>query len=87
MSSYQHNQPPQVNDHPLTHVEGGGGPEKDYVTVTPLPPPPATVHPPLKEGYESNDNNPPHGTQSRGDGFWRGCCAGMCCCCLLDICF
>ncbi|KAJ8493303.1 hypothetical protein OPV22_015024 [Ensete ventricosum] len=26
-------------------------------------------------------------TRSRGDGFWRGCCAALCCCCLLDMCF
>ncbi|RHN74589.1 putative cysteine-rich transmembrane CYSTM domain-containing protein [Medicago truncatula] len=26
-------------------------------------------------------------TTSRGDGFWKGCCAAICCCCALDICF
>ncbi|GMI85600.1 Cysteine-Rich Transmembrane Module 4 [Hibiscus trionum] len=26
-------------------------------------------------------------TKSRGDGFWKGCCAALCCCCLLDACF
>nr|XP_043611198.1 cysteine-rich and transmembrane domain-containing protein WIH1-like isoform X2 [Erigeron canadensis] len=81
MSSYEHNQQPQV-------PEGGGGAGKEYVTPTPLPPPPAAVGYPVKDGYEASDQNaPPHETQSRGDGFWRGCCAGLCCCCLLDICF
>ncbi|XP_076950462.1 protein CYSTEINE-RICH TRANSMEMBRANE MODULE 6-like isoform X2 [Bidens hawaiensis] len=83
MSTYAQNQPPQVlHDIPSTGT--------DYVAPTPLPPPPEVVGQPVKDGYELSDknNNPPdHGTQSRGDGFWRGCCAGMCCCCLLDICF
>ncbi|GMI76270.1 Cysteine-Rich Transmembrane Module 4 [Hibiscus trionum] len=26
-------------------------------------------------------------TKSRGDGFWKGCCAALCCCCVLDACF
>ncbi|KAJ1698081.1 hypothetical protein LUZ63_006593 [Rhynchospora breviuscula] len=26
-------------------------------------------------------------TTSRGDGFWKGCCAALCCCCLVDMCF
>ncbi|KAI3826830.1 hypothetical protein L1987_00886 [Smallanthus sonchifolius] len=74
MSTYAQNPPPQV-------------PGKDYVAPTPLPLPPAVVGQPVKDGYESSDQNTHHGTQSRGDGFWRGCCAGMWCCCLLDICF
>lgn len=26
-------------------------------------------------------------TKSKGDGFWKGCCAALCCCCMLDACF
>ncbi|KAF4399838.1 hypothetical protein CsatB_020306 [Cannabis sativa] len=26
-------------------------------------------------------------TKSKGDGFWKGCCAAICCCCMLDACF
>ncbi|KAL7616602.1 protein CYSTEINE-RICH TRANSMEMBRANE MODULE 9 [Lactuca sativa] len=81
MSTYEQNQLPQVHNYP---VEGGTG--KGYVAAPPLPPPPV-VGPTLKDGYESGGHNPPHGTQPRGDGFWRGCCAGLCCCCLLDACF
>ncbi|KAL4561383.1 hypothetical protein LXL04_033549 [Taraxacum kok-saghyz] len=62
MSTYEQNQPPPVHNYP---VEGGSG--KDYVAA-----PPPMVGPPVKDGYESGAQNPPHGTQSRGDGFWRG---------------
>ncbi|XP_024983931.1 cysteine-rich and transmembrane domain-containing protein WIH2-like [Cynara cardunculus var. scolymus] len=79
MSNYGQNQPSQVLDYPIAQVEGGT--DRDYVAPHPVPPP--AVGSPVKDGQ----NPPPHGTQSRGDGFWRGCCAGMCCCCLLDICF
>ncbi|KAK9058267.1 hypothetical protein SSX86_023107 [Deinandra increscens subsp. villosa] len=86
MSTYVQNPPPQ-GIHSSTSISGGG-PHTDYEAQTQLPPPPAAVGPPVKDGYEASDHNPPdHGTQSRGDGFWKGCCAGMCCCCLLDICF
>nr|XP_043622395.1 cysteine-rich and transmembrane domain-containing protein WIH2-like [Erigeron canadensis] len=34
----------------------------------------------------NNDQAPVH-TQTRGDGFWKGCCAALCCCCMLDACF
>ncbi|KAL2581941.1 hypothetical protein AAZV13_15G212300 [Glycine max] len=29
----------------------------------------------------------PEETTSRGDGFWKGCCAALCCCWVLDCCF
>ncbi|PIN12137.1 hypothetical protein CDL12_15252 [Handroanthus impetiginosus] len=47
--------------------------------------PPTTVAYPVKDGQQ--DQIPPAETQSRGDGFWKGCCAGLCCYCLLDACF
>ncbi|PON39859.1 Cysteine-rich transmembrane CYSTM domain containing protein [Parasponia andersonii] len=37
-------------------------------------------------GYPQNQPLPVE-TKSRGDGFWKGCCAALCCCCVLDACF
>ncbi|XP_010551736.1 PREDICTED: cysteine-rich and transmembrane domain-containing protein A-like [Tarenaya hassleriana] len=54
----------------------------------PPAPEPYTTPPPV--GYPTRDtafDNPPVETKSKGDGFWKGCCAGLCCCCLLDACF
>ncbi|KAK7334987.1 hypothetical protein VNO80_26756 [Phaseolus coccineus] len=47
--------------------------------------------PPPPVGYPTKDNDSvqqtvPVKTTSRGDGFWKGCCAGLCCCCALDCC-
>ncbi|KAJ4846715.1 hypothetical protein Tsubulata_005176 [Turnera subulata] len=62
-------------------------------------PPPSTAYPgdayaaPPPPGYPTKDAqaNPqatvPVETKSRGDGFWKGCCAALCCCCVLDACF
>ncbi|KAL9433364.1 hypothetical protein AB3S75_028235 [Citrus x aurantiifolia] len=40
---------------------------------------------------QSNDGEiappPPGETKSKGDGFWKGFCAGLCCYCCLDACF
>ncbi|KAK7388816.1 hypothetical protein VNO78_23643 [Psophocarpus tetragonolobus] len=44
-----------------------------------VPPPPPAI------SITHQDKLPPN--KSKGDGFWRGCCAGMCCYCCLDICF
>ncbi|KAG6771074.1 hypothetical protein NC653_015418 [Populus alba x Populus x berolinensis] len=62
------------------------------------PPPPTSTYPsaysgPPPAGYptmdgQSDQQNPiPVKTKSRGDGFWKGCCAALCCCCVLDACF
>ncbi|RVW78383.1 hypothetical protein CK203_047691 [Vitis vinifera] len=63
------------------------------------PPPPSTAYPssgpyvvPPPAGYPMKDapnpqNPPPVETKSRGEGFWKGCCAALCCCCVLDACF
>lgn len=48
-------------------------------------PPPAGY--PTKDGSGYSQNPPPVETKSRGDGFWKGCCAALCCCCVLDACF
>ncbi|KAF5815148.1 putative cysteine-rich transmembrane CYSTM domain-containing protein [Helianthus annuus] len=51
-------------------------------------PPPMTMEPPV--GYPTSTvegNHVPADTRSRGDGFWKGCCAALCCCCVLDACF
>ncbi|KAL8506874.1 hypothetical protein ACS0TY_017680 [Phlomoides rotata] len=71
MSNYNQ---PQVVYPPPGKAEQQGG----YMVA----PPPAAY--PTKDGH---DQVSPPNTQSRGDGFWRGCCAGLCCCCLLDACF
>ncbi|WCJ22056.1 Protein CYSTEINE-RICH TRANSMEMBRANE MODULE 4 [Euphorbia peplus] len=34
-----------------------------------------------------NEDFVPTETKSKGNGFWRGCCAGWCCYCCLDACF
>ncbi|XP_078433339.1 protein CYSTEINE-RICH TRANSMEMBRANE MODULE 4-like [Wolffia australiana] len=60
------------------------------------PPPPAEAYPayvaPPPAGYPTKDqvqysSTVPAETRSRGDGFWKGCCAALCCCCLVDMCF
>ncbi|KAI9116562.1 hypothetical protein K1719_012729 [Acacia pycnantha] len=58
------------------------------------PPPPLPVSAPPPMGYPSKDavsgdpqQSVSHKTTSRGDGFWKGCCAAVCCCCVLDCCF
>ncbi|CAK9325328.1 unnamed protein product [Citrullus colocynthis] len=62
-------------------------------------PPPSTVPTsfaaPPPAGYPTRDGGDfsqqpapvPAETKSRGDGFWKGCCAALCCCCVLDACF
>ncbi|XP_045804517.1 cysteine-rich and transmembrane domain-containing protein B-like [Trifolium pratense] len=52
------------------------------------------VSAPPPMGYPSKDGSEGYPQQriqdqttSRGDGFWKGCCAALCCCCALDICF
>ncbi|KAL1299972.1 protein CYSTEINE-RICH TRANSMEMBRANE MODULE 1 isoform X2 [Arachis duranensis] len=67
-------------------------------TMSAYPPPPAAsyVSAPPPMGYPSKDGPPaagypqqsvPQHTTTKGDGFWKGCCAALCCCCALDICF
>ncbi|KAE9585055.1 hypothetical protein Lal_00018179 [Lupinus albus] len=53
--------------------------------------PNVSAPPPM--GYPTKDapvgypqKSVPVKTTSRGDGFWKGCCAGLCCCCALDCC-
>ncbi|CAJ1958084.1 unnamed protein product [Sphenostylis stenocarpa] len=47
--------------------------------------------PPPPVGYPTKHDDPaqptvPVKTTAKGDGFWKGCCAGLCCCCALDCC-
>ncbi|KAK1303978.1 hypothetical protein QJS10_CPB11g01665 [Acorus calamus] len=58
----------------------GGYPQQAYVA-----PPPAGY--PMKDGEAYPQQAAPVETKSRGDGFWKGCCAALCCCCALDVCF
>ncbi|KAF8040818.1 hypothetical protein BT93_B2903 [Corymbia citriodora subsp. variegata] len=48
-------------------------------------PPPAGY--PTRDGQQPSQNSVPIETKTRGDGFWKGCCAALCCCCVLDACF
>ncbi|KAK7330243.1 hypothetical protein VNO77_24431 [Canavalia gladiata] len=45
-------------------------------------PPPTITHDDYSHKVPSIGEN-----KFKGDGFWRGCCAGLCCYCCLDICF
>ncbi|MED6205367.1 hypothetical protein PIB30_016953 [Stylosanthes scabra] len=66
-------------------------------TMSAYPPQSASyVSAPPPMGYPSKDGpaavgypqqSVPEHTTSKGDGFWKGCCAAICCCCALDICF
>ncbi|KAJ7978797.1 Cysteine-rich/transmembrane domain A-like protein [Quillaja saponaria] len=49
----------------------------------PVPPPAVTPF----QGGDPQTELPSGETKSKGDGFWRGCCAGWCCYCCLDMCF
>ncbi|PSR95338.1 Rhodopsin like [Actinidia chinensis var. chinensis] len=75
MSHYDQNQPQVAYPPPATTpVEG----------VYDAPPPAGY---PMRDGQPQPQNSPHAQTQSRGDGFWKGCCAALCCCCVLDACF
>ncbi|XWS30936.1 hypothetical protein CRYUN_Cryun23aG0033800 [Craigia yunnanensis] len=47
-------------------------------------PPPAGYPMSKDEGQQYSQNPVAVETKSRGDGFWKGCCAALCCCCVLD---
>ncbi|KAL3753215.1 hypothetical protein ACJRO7_000590 [Eucalyptus globulus] len=49
-----------------------------------VPPPPGY---PTRDAQQPVQNTIPIETKTRGDGFWKGCCAAICCCCVLDACF
>ncbi|KAJ4967443.1 hypothetical protein NE237_019292 [Protea cynaroides] len=73
--------PPPLESYPPA---GQGYPQGPYVA-----PPPAGY--PTKDGYGYGYGYPqqaaaPVETKSKGDGFWKGCCAALCCCCVLDMC-
>ncbi|KAH9673722.1 CYSTM domain-containing protein [Citrus sinensis] len=76
MSSYNQNQSSVAYPPPPPSTTAGL-----YVAA----PPPAGY--PTKDGDHGYAQNAPVETKSRGDGFWKGCCAGLCCCCALDACF
>ncbi|CAJ1958083.1 unnamed protein product [Sphenostylis stenocarpa] len=56
-----------------------------YVSSTPPPMGYPSKDDPAAVGYPQQ--RVPEETTSRGDGFWKGCCAALCCCCALDCCF
>ncbi|XP_048141957.1 protein CYSTEINE-RICH TRANSMEMBRANE MODULE 3 isoform X5 [Rhodamnia argentea] len=64
------------------------------VCVVAYPPPvsatayvaPPPVGYPTRDGQQPAQNAVPIETKTKGDGFWKGCCAALCCCCVLDAC-
>ncbi|MQL41497.1 hypothetical protein EI012_26680 [Escherichia coli] len=61
---------------------GQAHPQASYVAA----PPPMGY--PTKDGPSGYpQQSVPDQTTSRGDGFWKGCCAAICCCWVLDCCF
>ncbi|ESW17953.1 hypothetical protein PHAVU_006G001200 [Phaseolus vulgaris] len=55
-------------------------------TTTAYPPPPPVGYP-TQDIPQYPQNSSMVETKSKGDGFWKGCCAALCCCCVLDACF
>ncbi|KAH0672814.1 hypothetical protein KY290_025043 [Solanum tuberosum] len=72
-----------MNSYNQNKAQGSSYPAQQQAGAFVAPPPPA--------GYPTRDvqgdSSVPVTTQSRGDGFWKGCCAALCCCCVLDACF
>ncbi|XP_057505775.1 protein CYSTEINE-RICH TRANSMEMBRANE MODULE 6-like [Actinidia eriantha] len=82
MNHYNQNQPQAQVAYPApSSAYSAAAVEGPYV----IPPP---MGYPMKEDQGNSQNYPPSWkTQTRGDGFWKGCCAALCCCCVLDACF
>ncbi len=49
--------------------------------------PPPAGYPTMRDGSDVPHSDGRVETKSKGDGFWKGCCAALCCCCMLDACF
>ncbi|KAI4323176.1 hypothetical protein L6164_022803 [Bauhinia variegata] len=65
-------------------------PAPRYVIALPPPMGYPTKDGPAGYGYPQQQSVPQaqaQQTTTRGDGFWKGCCAALCCCCVLDCCF
>ncbi|XP_023530417.1 cysteine-rich and transmembrane domain-containing protein WIH2-like [Cucurbita pepo subsp. pepo] len=85
MSQYPHQQIPMAYPAPPPSYpaveevkESNSGP---YVAA---PPP---VGYPVREGPQYPHQTCTPQTQSKGDGFWKGCVAALCCCWVLDCVF
>ncbi|KAL7000447.1 hypothetical protein U1Q18_001597 [Sarracenia purpurea var. burkii] len=80
MSNFNQTQPQVAYPAPRTGYSAAAA-EGPYVVSPP-------VGYPMKGGEAQPHNFPPPGkkTQTKGDGFWKGCCAALCCCCVLDAC-
>ncbi|XVE72376.1 hypothetical protein DITRI_Ditri11bG0034500 [Diplodiscus trichospermus] len=76
------NQQQQINQSSVAY------PPPSTAAASYVSPPPAG-YPMSKdnEGQQYSQNPIAVETKSRGDGFWKGCCAALCCCCVLDACF
>ncbi|XP_030543953.1 protein CYSTEINE-RICH TRANSMEMBRANE MODULE 3 isoform X11 [Rhodamnia argentea] len=53
-------------------------------TMYVAPPPPVGY--PTRDGQQAPRNAVPIETKTKGDGFWKGCCAALCCACVLEAC-
>ncbi|XVF71163.1 hypothetical protein PTKIN_Ptkin12aG0014300 [Pterospermum kingtungense] len=73
----------QINQPSVAYPPASAAPAGPYSA-----PPPAGYPMSKDDGVQQYSQNPVAvETKSRGDGFWKGCCAALCCCCALDACF
>ncbi|CAN1160454.1 Protein CYSTEINE-RICH TRANSMEMBRANE MODULE 6 [Linum perenne] len=79
MTHYDHQSPATVSTYPQLPPSSGS-----YIVGAPPPIGYPTQH---NSTHASTAVPVPVETKSRGDGFWKGCCAALCCCCVLDACF
>ncbi|KAJ7982007.1 Cysteine-rich/transmembrane domain A-like protein [Quillaja saponaria] len=78
MSQYNQH---QVPTYPPPVPAGQGYPSGPYITA-----PPPMGYPTNDDGAGYPKHSAPTETTTRGDGFCKGCFAGLCCCCVLDWC-
>ncbi|XP_058072039.1 protein CYSTEINE-RICH TRANSMEMBRANE MODULE 6-like isoform X1 [Magnolia sinica] len=88
MSHYEQHQGPQIYPPPATAYPppGQAYPPQSYPGTAYVAAPPPMGYP-TNEGSGYPQQHVPVETKSRGDGFWKGCCAALRCCCVLDACF
>ncbi|GAA0153660.1 hypothetical protein LIER_11844 [Lithospermum erythrorhizon] len=81
MSNFNQQQVSSYPAPPASYPAGGNG-GGQFVSA-----PPPIGYPTRDESGGENYKHSSGETTSRGDGFWKGCCAALCCCCVLDACF
>ncbi|CAM8901230.1 unnamed protein product [Rhodiola kirilowii] len=68
----------------MSHTDQNQTPQE---THAPMEVPPPVGYPTAEGSQDAAQGDAPAETQTRGDGFLKGCCAALCCCCVLDACF